>query len=152
MLCRDRNLAPHFLPIDFEDSKAAAKNNIRTKKMAQQCLQEDIPLLIFPSGFVSTADQKGFGKVVDAPWTTFAAKLIRDSEATVVPVYFEGQNSRLFHIASHISEPLRMALLLKEARTSLELRYLRTSEIPYLGLILKVLETAKTSLTSYTQG
>ena len=116
MLCRDRNLAPHFLPIDFEDSKAAAKNNIRTKKMAQQCLQEDIPLLIFPSGFVSTADQKGFGKVVDAPWTTFAAKLIRDSEATVVPVYFEGQNSRLFHIASHISEPLRMALLLKEAR------------------------------------
>jgi putative hemolysin len=85
--------------------------------MAQQCLQEDIPLLIFPSGFVSTADQKGFGKVVDAPWTTFAAKLIRDSEATVVPVYFEGQNSRLFHIASHISEPLRMALLLKEARS-----------------------------------
>ena len=115
LLCRDRNLAPHFLPIDFEDSKAAAKNNIRTKKMAQQCLQEDIPLLIFPSGCVSTADRKGFGKVVDAPWTTFAAKLIRDSEATVVPVYFEGQNSRLFHIASHISEPLRMALLLNEA-------------------------------------
>ena len=115
LLCRDRNLAPHFLPIDFEDSKAAAKNNIRTKKMAQQCLKEDIPLLIFPSGCVSTADRKGFGKVVDAPWTTFAAKLIRDSEATVVPVYFEGQNSRLFHIASHISEPLRMALLLNEA-------------------------------------
>ena len=89
LLCRDRNLAPHFLPIDFEDSKAAAKNNIRTKKMAQQCLKEDIPLLIFPSGCVSTADRKGFGKVVDAPWTTFAAKLIRDSEATVVPVYFE---------------------------------------------------------------
>ena len=115
LLCRDRNLAPHFLPIDFEDSKAAAKNNIRTKKMAQQCLKEDIPLLIFPSGCVSTADRKGFGKVVDAPWTTFAAKLIRDSDATVVPVYFEGQNSRLFHIASHISEPLRMALLLNEA-------------------------------------
>jgi hypothetical protein len=115
MLCRDRNLADHFLPIDFEDSKAAAKNNIRTKRMAQECLKEDIPLLIFPSGFVSTADRKGFGKVVDAPWTTFAAKLIRDSQATVVPVYFEGQNSRLFHVASHISEPLRMALLLNEA-------------------------------------
>jgi putative hemolysin len=115
MLCRDRNLAPHFLPIDFEESKQAAKNNIRTKKMAQQCLAENIPLLIFPSGFVSTADRKGFGKVVDAPWTTFAAKLIRDSQATVVPIHFEGQNSRLFHIASHISEPLRMALLLNEA-------------------------------------
>ena len=115
LLCRDRDLAPYFLPIDFHETKAAVKNNLRTKKLAQECLKEDIPLLIFPSGFVSTADRKGFGTVVDAPWTTFAAKLIRDAQATVVPVHFAGQNSRIFHVASHISEPLRMALLLKEA-------------------------------------
>ncbi|MDG2145506.1 MAG: hemolysin, partial [Porticoccaceae bacterium] len=114
-LCRDRDLAPYFLPIDFHETKAAVKNNLHTKKLAQECLKEDIPLLIFPSGFVSTADCKGFGTVVDAPWTTFAAKLIRDAQATVVPVHFAGQNSRIFHVASHISEPLRMALLLKEA-------------------------------------
>ena len=115
LLCRDRDLAPYFLPIDFHETKAAVKNNLRTKKLAQECLKEDIPLLIFPSGFVSTADRKGFGTVVDAPWTTFAAKLIRDAQATVVPVHFAGRNSRIFHVASHISEPLRMALLLKEA-------------------------------------
>lgn len=115
MLCRDKDLAPYFLPIDFSESKRAIKNNLRTKKLAQECLAEDIPLLIFPSGFVSTADRSGFGKVLDAPWTTFAAKLILDAQATVVPVYFRGQNSRLFHIASHIAEPLRMALLLHEA-------------------------------------
>ena len=115
MLCRDKDLTPYFLPIDFSESKRAIKNNLRTKKLAQECLAEDIPLLIFPSGFVSTADHKGFGKVVDAPWTTFAAKLILDAQATVVPIYFRGQNSRLFHIASHIAEPLRMALLLHEA-------------------------------------
>ena len=39
---------------------------------------------------------------------------IRD-RATVVPVYFHGRNSRRFHLASHIAEPLRMALLLNEA-------------------------------------
>ena len=33
----------------------------------------------------------------------------------MVPVHFAGQNSRIFHVASHISEPLRMALLLNEA-------------------------------------
>jgi putative hemolysin len=115
MLCQDRDLARHFLPIDFRETKAAVKNNIRTKKMAQQCLEDDIPLLVFPAGFVSTADRKGFGKVVDAPWTTFAAKVIRDAEATVVPIYFRGQNSRIFHLASHLAEPLRMALLLNEA-------------------------------------
>ena len=116
MLCQDKDLAPYFLPIDFRLTKAAMKNNIRAKKMAQEFLAQDIPILIFPSGFVSTANKKGFGTVVDAPWTTFAAKLIRDAQANVVPVYFEGQNSRRFHLASHIAEPLRMALLLNEAK------------------------------------
>lgn len=115
MLCQDRDLAPYFLPIDFKPTKAALKNNINAKKVAQECLTKDIPIIIFPSGFVSTANKRGFGEVVDAPWTTFAAKLIRDAQATVVPVYFHGRNSRRFHLASHIAEPLRMALLLNEA-------------------------------------
>jgi putative hemolysin len=115
VLCQDRDLAPYFLPIDFKPTKAALKNNINAKKVAQECLAEDIPIIIFPSGFASTANKRGFGEVVDAPWTTFAAKLIRDAKATVVPVYFHGRNSRRFHLASHIAEPLRMALLLNEA-------------------------------------
>jgi putative hemolysin len=115
VLCQDRDLAPYFLPIDFKPTKAALKNNINAKKVAQECLAQDIPIIIFPSGFVSTANKRGFGEVVDAPWTTFAAKLIRDAQATVVPVFFHGRNSRRFHLASHIAEPLRMALLLNEA-------------------------------------
>ena len=116
LLCQDKDLAPYFLPVDFNLTKAAMKNNIRAKKVAQDCLKRNIPILIFPSGFVSTASKKGFGGVVDAPWTTFAAKLIRDAQASVVPVYFPGRNRRAFHLASHIAEPLRMALLLSEAR------------------------------------
>ncbi len=115
MLCQDRDLAPYFLPIDFRETKAALKNNIHAKRSALEYLNQDIPILIFPAGFVSTADRKGFGRVVDAPWTTFAAKLIRDANAAVVPVFFNGQNSRQFHVASHVAEPLRMALLLNEA-------------------------------------
>ena len=116
MLCQDKDLAPYFLPVDFNLTKEAMKNNIRVKKVAKDCLERNIPVLIFPSGFVSTADKKGFGNVVDAPWTTFAAKLIRDARANVVPVYFPGRNRRAFHLVSHIAEPLRMALLLSEAR------------------------------------
>ena len=67
LLCQDKDLAPFFLPEDFNLTKAAVKNNIRAKKVAQDCLAQNIPILIFPSGFVSTADKKGFGSVVDAP-------------------------------------------------------------------------------------
>tara|TARA_B110000444_G_scaffold221970_1_gene223652 strand:- start:148 stop:1011 length:864 start_codon:yes stop_codon:yes gene_type:complete len=113
-LCQDSDLAEYFLPVDFSESKTAIKNNIRSKQIAQQALRQGIPLLVFPSGYVSTADRKGFGKVIDAPWTTFAAKMIRDANATVVPVYFNGQNSRIFHIASQFSEAMRSAALMNE--------------------------------------
>ncbi len=115
LLCQDRQLAPYFLPIDFEETKLAQKTNIRSKQLALQHLSRDIPVLIFPSGMVSTANKFGFGQVIDAPWTTFAAKIIREANATVVPVFFHGRNSRKFHVASHIAEPLRMALLVHEA-------------------------------------
>ena len=115
LLCQDRELAEHFLPIDFSGTKEAAKRNIRAKQLAHEALENRIPLILFPSGMVSTADQMGFGKVQDAPWSTFVAKLVTKSQPTIVPVYFEGQNSRPFHVASHIAEPLRMAMLLREA-------------------------------------
>ena len=115
LLCQDKQLAPYFLPVDFENTREATKTNIRSKQLALEFLSNDIPVLIFPSGMVSTAGNFGFGAVDDAPWTTFAAKIIREAEATVVPVYFHGCNSRKFHIASHVAEPLRMALLIHEA-------------------------------------
>ena len=115
LLCQDKDLAPYFLPIDFEPSKKAVTTNIRSKQLALEYLSRDIPVLIFPSGMVSTAGRFGFGSVIDAPWTTFAAKVIREAEANVVPVFFHGANSRKFHIASHFAEPLRMALLIHEA-------------------------------------
>ena len=53
--------------------------------------------------------------MVDAPWTTFIAKLIMQYQPTVVPVFFHGQNTRLFHVASNIAEPFRMAMHMREA-------------------------------------
>lgn len=115
LLCQDADLAPYFLPIDFQPNKQALRNNINSKNRALELLNKNIPILLFPSGMVSTAGRFGLGEVKDSPWTTFAAKLVRESGATVVPVNFSGQNSRKFHIASHIAEPLRMALLIHEA-------------------------------------
>jgi putative hemolysin len=42
-------------------------------------------------------------------------RLVQGAEAAVLPVRFEGQNSRLFHLASRVSPTLRLSLLLREA-------------------------------------
>ena len=115
LLCQDRDLAHFFLPIDFAGTREAERRNIRTKQLAGDALNNGIPLILFPSGTVSTATRFGLGPVTDTPWTTFAAKLVLRYRPTVVPVFFHGQNSRAFHIASHIAEPLRMAMLMHEA-------------------------------------
>lgn len=116
LLCQDRQLAPYFLPIDFTGTPLARKTNIRSRQLALEALGNNIPVLIFPSGAVATAGKLGFGEVRDGPWTNFTAKIVRDTRSAVVPIYFHGRNSRKFHIASHIAEPLRTALLIHEAR------------------------------------
>ena len=58
-------------------------------------------------------------EAVDAPWHPFTAKLVRTARATVVPIYFPGQNSRFFQLASHLSYSLRIALLFRETANRL---------------------------------
>lgn len=119
LLCRDEDLDPYFLPIDFRDSKEARQINIATKRDALKTLADGGVILIFPGGAISTRTHKGFGAVAEFPWTTFTAKLIAKSRATVVPLFFHGNNSRLFHFASGVSEALRASLLLHEARNKM---------------------------------
>ena len=40
--------------------------------------------------------------------------MIHGSQATVVPLFFEGQNSRLFQLTSLFSATLRLSLFIKE--------------------------------------
>ena len=136
VLCRDKDLAPHFLPVDFAPGKVAMKNNVAMGRRASEAMAADIPVLIFPSGFVSTAGRLGIDRAIDAPWTTFAAKLISDARAKVVPIFFHGQNSRAFHIASHLSESLRMAFLIREAKARFGTRFDVTigDTLPYEAL------------------
>ena len=115
LLCQDRDLAEHFIPIDFTETRSAVRSNITAKRVALDCLASDTPLIVFPAGGVSTRDRLGRGPLEDLPWSTFVAKLAGQSGATVLPVFFHGENSRLFHFVSAFSEPLRLALLLREA-------------------------------------
>ncbi len=103
------------LPIDFNETKQALATNLRTRNEARRLLKEGVTLVIFPAGGVATAD-KPFGIAEELPWKAFTARLIQQSGATVLPVYFEGQNSALFHFASRYSLSLRLSLLVLEFR------------------------------------
>lgn len=102
-----------ILPISFDETKEAVKTNIETRKEALNYLGAGGAIGIFPGGTVSTA-AKPFSRPMDPGWRGFTARMIGKSQATVVPVFFEGSNSRLFQLASHIHLTLRMGLLIKE--------------------------------------
>lgn len=102
-----------ILPIDFSGTAEAARRNIETRRSAQAFLQAGGAIGVFPGGTVSTAPTP-FGRPMDPAWRLFTAKMVSRSGASVVPVFFGGQNSRLFQLASHISTPLRMGLLIRE--------------------------------------
>ena len=103
------------LPVSFEESKEAVQENLATRKEALRYLSEGGCIGIFPGGTVSTA-ARPFAQPMDPGWRSFTAKMIAKSGATVVPVYFDGHTSRLFQLASHLHNTLRMGLLIKEFR------------------------------------
>ena len=113
-LMKDEELNKLFLPVDFDGTREATKKNVKTKKDAQQILENGGTVIIFPSGGVATRWKFGLGPLEELPWSTFAAKIIMKSKASVVPVNFEGENSVAFHMASSISESARLSLFIRE--------------------------------------
>lgn len=106
---------PLGLPIDFSDKQSALETNLKTRAEARRLLKQGVTIIIFPAGGVATAEMP-FGKAEELPWKLFAARLIQQSGATVLPVFFEGQNSPLFHFVSRYSLTVRLALLVSEFR------------------------------------
>ncbi len=118
-LCQqDERINQFLLPVDFRETKEALRTNINTRKEAIKRLDEGGTLLIFPAGGVSTAP-KGIGKAEDLEWKRFVVKVIQRSKATVVPVFFHGQNSRIFQIISQFSAPMRLGMLIHEVKNKM---------------------------------
>lgn len=103
------------LPISFDDTKEALALNVATRKESLRYLDAGGAIGIFPGGTVATAERP-FGQPMDPGWRAFTARMIAKSQATVVPIYFDGHTSRLFQLASHLHVTLRMGLLIKEFR------------------------------------
>lgn len=114
VLCQAPGAQKKLLPIDFDGTPAAVRTTLKSRMTAQRWLKEGHAVGIFPAGGVSTSTRAFAGPACDPPWHPFTVKLLKGSKATVVPVFFAGQNSRLFQIASHVSYTWRLSLLFRE--------------------------------------
>ena len=114
-----REISDKILPISFKNTREAISLNLRTRKNALSHLSHGGAIGIFPGGTVSTSS-KLFSQPADPAWRSFTAKMIFKSNALVVPIFFDGNTSRIFQLASHIHPTLRAGLLLREFKLRLD--------------------------------
>ena len=103
----------HMLPVAFPHEPDAVRQNIEMRKQAMEHLKTGGVIILFPAGQVATSPG-WFDDAIEPDWLPFTAKMILKSEAKVLPIYFPGQNSRIFQIANHLSLTVRQGLLLHE--------------------------------------
>ncbi|TDL79896.1 acyltransferase [Palleronia sediminis] len=125
-----------MIPVPFPHEADALAKSLDMRRRAMAHLAAGGCVVLFPSGQVATSET-AFGPVIEAPWSPFTAKMIRQSGAAVVPILFPGQNSRAYHIANRISPVLRQGLLLHEV-----VRALGRSQAPRIGRAIAPAEIA----------
>ena len=106
-----------IIPIDFSRTKEALLNNLVARKSVAEHLNREGVIIIFPSGQIATKSKINKKiKIDDGDWKKFTAKLAIKNNSPILPVFFEGQNSELFYIASKIGLTFRYSLMMYELK------------------------------------
>ena len=106
-----------IIPIDFTNTRKAMINNIESRKVAEDVLKENGIIVIFPSGTIATKPTLGNKiKATESDWKQFTSKLAIRTNSPILPIFFEGQNSQLFHIANKMGQTFRYSLMMYELK------------------------------------
>lgn len=116
LLCQPVEARDVLLPVDFGEGPDARRTSAETRRQAVDWLKSGHVLVIFPAGSVSTSPRPFAAQAVDCAWHPFVARLAKVAGVRVLPLFVEGQNSRLFQMVSHVSYPARVALIFHETR------------------------------------
>ncbi len=133
----DEVAGSYMIPVPFPHDTDAQRKGVEMRARAMEHLANGGVVALFPSGGVA-ASETFFGPAVEGEWNVFTAKMIRRSGAAVLPVKFQGQNSRAYQIANQLSPMLRQGLLLHEIVHSLN-----KPQAPVVGNLISQDEIAK---------
>jgi putative hemolysin len=106
-------LKDFILPVNPFETRKEAKSSFSGIKAGLSFLEEKHVVAIFPAGEVSTYQTES-NTISDREWQKSVLKFIKKAKVPVVPVYFQGLNSRLFYILARIHPLLRTASLPSE--------------------------------------
>jgi len=113
LLTKLEPIKPYFLGVNPFEAYKDVRSSFGGLKDAFVHLQNDHPIGIFPAGEVSTVKLQYRG-VADKEWQHSMLKFIKRSKVPVIPVYFDGSNSTVFHILGMIHPMLRTVKLPSE--------------------------------------
>ncbi|MBD0864722.1 MAG: lysophospholipid acyltransferase family protein [Rhodobacteraceae bacterium] len=136
----DEQADKFMIPVPFPHDPEAQRKFVEMRTRAMAHLASGGVVALFPSGVVAHSET-WFGPAVEAEWNVFTAKMIRRSGARVVPLRFQGANSRAYQIANRISPLIRQGLLLHEIVKSLNKPQGPIVGEPLTGEQLEALET-----------
>ncbi|MHC1702684.1 MAG: lysophospholipid acyltransferase family protein [Tenuifilaceae bacterium] len=111
LLQRIPQLKEYILPVDPFEGKSNRAASVVGLKKAMTHLKEGGSFGVFPAGEVSTYYDKEESGAVDRQWQDSMIRFIKKAEVPVIPIYFQGTNSRLFHLLGLIHPMLRTAIL-----------------------------------------
>ena len=106
------NLKECFFSVNPFEKKPEWKSSVGGIKGAIQHIEAGNGLGVFPAGEVSRYHGNDYPE--DLPWSTSIARIIKNANVPVIPVFWEGSNSRLFYAVDKIHTMLGTARLTKD--------------------------------------
>jgi putative hemolysin len=99
--------------VDPFHTSSSADKNVKPLRLAMEWLRQGGALAVFPAGEVSQWNVRE-AQVTDPAWNAVAARLVRCTQASALPVFFCGRNSVNFQLLGLIHPRLRTLFLLQE--------------------------------------
>ena len=106
------NLKECFFAVNPFEKKPEWKSSVSGIKGTIMHIAEGKGLGVFPAGEVSR--YHGHDYPEDLPWSTSIARIIKNANVPVIPVFWDGQNSKLFYAVDKIHSMLGTARLTRE--------------------------------------
>ena len=106
------NLKECFFSVNPFEKNPEWKSSVGGIKGAIMHIAEGNGLGVFPAGEVSR--YHGHDYPEDLPWSTSIARIIKNANMPVIPVFWDGRNSRLFYALDKIHSMLGTARLTRE--------------------------------------